>query len=166
MRSSPPEYSIAAFTLSLAILILYTSLVTVTKTVSVDTPSLTQYSQLYSKHPQALVCPCRKISIKYEKILTVNYTLHQVCSSVFVTKIWINHLSDSAVPVYRFFDDFLETGVKAFQALSSFCELIRQTTADNLIRFYSTEYVSGSVISRDSVFNHRSRHQLNSLDRH
>ena len=140
---------ILLFTLSLTILILYTSLVTVTKTVTIDTPSLTQYSELYSKHSQTLVCPCTQISIKYDRVLSVNYTLHQVCASFLVTEIWFNHLSDYDIADRVFQDDFRVRGVQMFQALSSFCELIRQTISENMIRFYATEYVSGSVTSAD-----------------
>ena len=139
---------IAAFTLSLAILILYTSLVTVTKTVSVDTPSLTQYSQLYSKHFQTLVCPCRKISIKYEKILTVNYTLHQVCTSFLINSNWINHFRRNQY-VGVSVKDFRFTSILGFQGLRSFCNIVNQIIFDALIAFYSTEYVSGSVTPVD-----------------
>ena len=78
--------------LALTILLSYTSLTTVTKTISVHKPSLTEYSQLYSKHSQSLICPCTQISVSYEKFIHVEYTLHQVCNSIYVTDDWILHL--------------------------------------------------------------------------
>ena len=139
---------ILLFTLSLTILILYTSLVTVTKTVTIDTPSLTQYSELYSKHSQTLVCPCTQISIKYDRVLSVNYTLHQVCASFLVTQDWSAYVR-AYEGSYTYFDDFRSAGILLFQALNGFCNMVQQTILDNLIRFYSTEYVSGSVTSAD-----------------
>jgi hypothetical protein len=41
--------------------------------------------------------------------------------------------------------DFRITSTYAFQALAMFCDLINKTLSDSLIRFYSTEYISGSV---------------------
>jgi hypothetical protein len=77
---------------SLTILLLYTSLDKVTKMISVEEPTLTNYSQLYSTYSTALTCPCSKISVDYGKILDVNYTLHQVCSSIFVHRTWLKYL--------------------------------------------------------------------------
>ena len=136
-------------TLSMSILLLYTSLVTITQTVSVKTPTITQYSQLYSKYPQTLTCHCTKISINYDKILHVQYTFHQVCNSVFVSKYWTDYLSTSKGDYIVFFDDFRGTGTFTFQALNTFCELINQTISNRLTQFYSNQYVSESVVSSE-----------------
>ena len=75
--------------LSITILLLYSSLANITKTITVPTPSLAQYSHLYSKHSPTLACPCTHISINYGLFLDIKYTLHQVCRSFFVTDEWI-----------------------------------------------------------------------------
>jgi hypothetical protein len=75
---------IFALILSMIILLLYTSLIRVTKTVYIETPFFAQYSQLNSTYGQSPTCPCSKISINYGEFLCIEYTLHQVCSSIFV----------------------------------------------------------------------------------
>ena len=133
--------------LLLTILLLYTSLINVTQTVNVNAPTITQYSQLYSKYPQTLTCPCTKISINYDKILHVQYTFHQVCDSVFVTKYWTDYLYTSSGGSTVSVSDFRATGPFTFQVLTAFCELINQTISNRLIQFYSTQYITASVIS-------------------
>ncbi len=132
---------------SLTILLLCTSLINVTQNVNFKEPTITQYSQLYSTYSQTLTCPCSKISINYNTFIQINYTLHQVCNSIFVTQYWINYLADSLGNAGTFAQDFRVTGTLTFQALGSFCELINQTIANRLIEFYSTQYVSASVTS-------------------
>jgi hypothetical protein len=85
-----------------------------------------------------------KISINYDNFIHINYTLHQVCSSVFVTENWINylHAPSAATHIIR---DFRTIAPFAFQALSAFCDLINNTISDSLTRFYSNQYVSASV---------------------
>ena len=139
------------FLFSLVILLLYTSLITVAKIANVEEPSFARYSQLHSLYPRTLTCPCTKISIDYSKILYVNYTFHQVCSSIFVTDIWIGYLATitSAENNHIYVADFRATGPTAFQALKGLCALINQTLSDSLIGFYRTQYVSGFVTSFD-----------------
>jgi hypothetical protein len=137
---------IILLTIILTILLLYTSLESVTKTVNVKTPTLAQYSQLYASYPQSLTCPCAQISINYEKFLHVEYSFHQVCSSIFVTENWINYLTTAYGAIILYPSDFRWTGPSTFQGLSVFCDLINRTVSDSLTRFYSSQYVSASVI--------------------
>ncbi len=132
---------------SLSILLLYTSLINATQTVNVKGPTITQYSQLYSTYSQTLTCPCSKISINYQTFIQINYTFHQLCNSVFVTKYWIDYLADSRGNTNTFIDDFRWTGPFIFRALNAFCELINQTILNRLIQFNSTQYISASVTS-------------------
>ncbi len=131
--------------LSMTILLLYTSLVASRKTVNVQTPTLAQYEQLNLAYSQTLKCPCAKISINYRTFLRIEYTLHQVCSSVFVNQSWIDYLATPMVitPLTR---DFRKISPFLFQALRTFCELSNSTIADSLTQFYSRQYVSASVI--------------------
>ena len=132
-------------TLAFVILLVYTSTVRVIKTVNVKTPTLDQYSQMYSEHQQALVCPCKQISINYETFLQINFSLHQVCSSSFITGRWSDYLMMSDINQTFTSDDFRATGTFTFQALSAFCVLVNNTIADSLTRFNSNQYVSLSV---------------------
>jgi hypothetical protein len=130
---------------SLAILLLYTSLITVTQTVNVNATSVRQYLELYSRYPQTLSCPCTKISINYGTFLNLQYTLHQVCNSSFVTQDWIDYLAASNGNNEVHIVDFRWTGTYTFQGLSSLCALVNQTISDSLSQFYLSQYVSASV---------------------
>ena len=84
---------------SLAILLIYTSTVTIDRIRILEQPTLDQYMQLIERHPQSLACPCTHISINHHQFLQLNYSLHQVCSSAFVSEEWLDYLEDrEAVP--------------------------------------------------------------------
>jgi hypothetical protein len=137
------------FILILTILLFYTSFVNVTKTVNIKTPTLAQYSNLYATYPQTLTCPCTTISINYGKFLHVEYSFHQVCSSMFVNENWTDYLATFADHKLMVVEDFRWTGTYTFQTLSVFCNVINETISDNLISFYSNQYISAFVISSE-----------------
>jgi hypothetical protein len=137
---------IILLTIILTILLLYTSLVNVTKTVNIKNPTLAQYSQLYATYPQTLICACTTISINYKEFLQVEYSFHQVCNSVFVTEGWTGYLITAVGDMSLYLKDFRWTGPHTFQALSGFYILINRTISNSLTRFYSSQYVSASVI--------------------
>ena len=130
---------------SMTILLFYTSLVRVTKTIDVPTPTLEKYSELYSTYSQRLTCACSKISINYDTFLKVQYTQHQVCSSIFVTKEWIDYLAMHK-EAEIFSEDFRKTSPFAFHTVRTLCQLINGTISNSLIQFYSNQFVSTSVV--------------------
>ncbi len=137
---------IVIFSIVLAILLLYTSLITVTNSITLELPSFTQYAHLNSTYPQTLTCTYLKISINYENLVRVDYTLHQVCNSIFVDQIWMKYLVDT-FETNVVGNDFRWTSPYAFQGLKAFCDLINRTINDNLVIFNSNKYVSASVIA-------------------
>jgi hypothetical protein len=142
---------------SMTILLLYTSLIISTKTFTVKTPSFADYSDLYSTYNQSLTCPCSNISITYNKFIRVEYTLHQVCSSIFVDETWIGYVLR---PVGTDFvvDDFRMNSIPTFQAIKMLCKLINSTIFNSLTRFNSSQYVSAFVVPKESL-----RTQIESL---
>ncbi|CAF4314788.1 unnamed protein product, partial [Adineta steineri] len=95
--------------LIMAILITYNASINVTKTVTIDKPTLTQYLDLYSTHSEVLTCPCTTISIGYEKFVQIQYTLHQVCNSTFVNNRYIENIFWQNSPITIGFPDFFTT---------------------------------------------------------
>ncbi len=138
---------IIIFFILLAVILLYTSLIRVAKTISVEKPTFMEYINLNSTYSQTLTCPCSKISINYGKFLYVNYTLHQVCSSIFVDREWIKILGYSTTTEF-FRENFRWTGTYAFQALRGFCVLINQTISNRSIEFNSNQYISASIVPK------------------
>jgi hypothetical protein len=131
--------------LSLSILVLYTSTVRIVKTVTVQTPDLDRYNQLYADHPQTLTCPCTKISMKYGTFLHINHSLHQVCSSVFVSEEFIAYTGQSSNS-FRRTDSFQNGGFSAFQALRAICQLVQDAISISVEQFYSISYVNSVTI--------------------
>ena len=137
---------------SLTIFIEYISLVTITKSITVESPPVAKYSELYDKYSTTLACPCTKISIGYDKILYINYTLHEVCSSYFISDAWRNNfLKDIYIDLGLIIRDFRFTGMYTFQALKGFCDLSEEKISKNLIRYYSTQYVTSSVTPSETL---------------
>ncbi|CAF1587064.1 unnamed protein product, partial [Adineta steineri] len=113
---------IIALVFSTAILIGYNSLIHVTMIGNINSPDLAQYLDLYSQYPQTLTCPCTDITIKYEEFLEIDYTLHQLCSSTFVTDDWLDYLDEADTDDVSYIADIRVSGISMFQALKTFCE--------------------------------------------
>ncbi|CAF1661503.1 unnamed protein product, partial [Adineta ricciae] len=133
--------------LSLAVLLLYTSLIDTTQIITIEKPTLTQYLQLYSDHSDALKCPCTKISVNYKQILSVEYQFHEICSSTFLNHDWIVHISQCDVQYPMYCNDFRCSGPYYFQTMLSYCQMVKKTISDSLTQFYSNQYISSSVIA-------------------
>ncbi|CAF4005509.1 unnamed protein product, partial [Adineta steineri] len=136
---------ISLLIISLSILLLYTSLINITETVNVKAPSIIKYEELYNSYSETLTCECTQISINYEKFIQIQYTLHQVCHSDFVTQTWFNYLATSPGHGTSFYDTFRLTGTFTFQALYTLCVLVDETILNRLSQFYSSQYVSAYV---------------------
>ncbi|CAF4212546.1 unnamed protein product [Adineta steineri] len=113
-------------------------------TVNIASPTLTKYEQLYSKYSQTLICPCKHISINYEKFLSIEYTLHQVCTSFFITDEWIAYINVPGTGYYVT-DDFRVTGPYQFETLRAFCELI-----NNALQYYLLSPVLMNITALNS----------------
>ncbi|CAF1526169.1 unnamed protein product [Adineta ricciae] len=133
------------------ILLLYTSLTNITRTVVVEKPTVETYLNLYSKYPQTLSCPCSTISINYGDILSIQYSFHQVCTSDFISKKWTNYLTIDYENTYLNVTDFRWIARQTFQTIRSFCELINTTLSNSLSQFYSKQYVSVNVVSLQMI---------------
>ena len=131
---------ICLFITGMTILLLYTSLIKIQKTTTILNPI---YEELHSN----LVCSCKSMSIYYKEFLRIEYSLHQVCTSLFVKTIWIDALRQSFLTSHVYTIDFRERGMYAFQALQMFCELINETIVNELTTFYSNQYISASMKS-------------------
>ncbi len=128
---------IVLLVLSLIILTLYNSLIPLTQTDNIKKPTFEQDEQLILSYPKRLTCSCELISINYDKFLHIEYTLHQVCTSMFITQEWIDYLSRSYGFVLVYYLDFQYIGTYTFQALNAFCELVNRTINASLTQFYS-----------------------------
>ncbi|CAF0846729.1 unnamed protein product, partial [Adineta steineri] len=129
----------------MATLITYNALINITKTITIDKPTLTQYLDLYSTHSEILTCPCTIISIGYKKFIDIEYTLHQVCNSTFVNNNYIQNIFLQNSLNTTGFPDFSVTYPYTLNALALFCQLTDNILSDSLIQFSSSRYLSASV---------------------
>ncbi|CAF1541165.1 unnamed protein product [Adineta ricciae] len=134
--------------LSSIILLLYNSLINVITIETAQSPPFEQYRQLYKKYPQTLTCPCQSLLIDYEHIFDLDYTLHQVCTSIFTTQQWTDYLFSSK-PNHVYSTDFRVVGSYLFESLDIFCQLVNRTIRNDREHFWRNHYVSAIVTPMD-----------------
>ena len=115
-------------------------------TVSIPSPSQSRYEQLLNSHSYTLQCPCSKVSIPYANFISIDATLHQVCSSEFIDYWWLQYLYyETDWNVYER-ADIRVRGSAYFIFLKSICEL-SQTTVSNII----TQFLTDTYVGRQAV---------------
>ena len=138
---------IIIFFLASYILLLYTAAATSSYTFTIDKPSLLQYAQLHQRYPQTLTCPCSQIANKYGTFVTLDYSRHPICRSVFVTDQWIEFVG--LYPGFLWTIDIRYTARYMFEGLRSFCQLTEESLSIGLEQFYSTSHVTDVVSSEE-----------------
>ena len=136
---------VGTFLFSFVILLIYTSAVLNLKTFTISSPTLHQYQQLHQQYPQALTCPCSKLSIDYRSFIHINHSLHPVCSSFYVTDPWFDYITTGT----SFIGDFRSSGPQLFRGLQSICVLAEESIQIALEQFNSTNLVTAAVESED-----------------
>ena len=144
---------------SIAVLLFYNTFVPVQKTFTVQQPTYDQYLDLFSKYSNNLQCPCKTVSVTYDRFLQVNYTSHYICSSFLVSEQWIQYLVrlNNRGPFYP--SDFRAVSRPTFQALRSFCQLADETIENSLTSFYETQYVS-AYLTASELFHQQNAAQI------
>ena len=135
---------------ALLILIIYTSLRQKTVTMTVESPLLSTYKELFVQYPLTLQCPCNRITIKFKEFISqIEPQYHQICSSVFVSQKWFNSVSDLSLIHYgEKTNDFRKAIRTQFQTLSTFCKVAQNTLNTSLPIFEETNFITAYVISR------------------
>ena len=131
---------------TLAILILFTSISDVTKTVIIKEPTIDIYSKLQAQYSEALVCPCSSISIEYKQFISFQPTFHQICASDFITDKWTDYFFTVDYVCYK---DFRSIGSTFFTTLAAFCKLSIETIDNALVLLNSEKYVTRNVRQLD-----------------
>ena len=95
--------------------------ITQTVTVTVPRPSLDDYNTSHALYPNTLKCPCSTMAIPYQKFISLSPTLHQVCSSDFVSECWLSILMSIKHQTRP--NDWGKEASSQFQLLSDLCQL-------------------------------------------
>ena len=136
------------------ILTLYSSLVIVTRSFTIKSPSVSLYLKLYGKYSNSLICPCTTLAVKYGQFISVGFQQHPVCTSDFVSEKWTNPMinmssSDTLRGMYQHKNQFTFWGPTFFRLLSGLCQLSQKTIIRNLDIFNSTALVTANVLTNN-----------------
>jgi hypothetical protein len=128
--------------------------------MTVLNPSLSIYKHLQDLHPSSLKCPCLNVMVSFSTFITLSPTLHQVCSSDYVSESWMLLLSYFEVgelgSPFTFWNGL---GARHFQLLSSLCQLANQTITD-AIHHLGIQFVISADVFTESDFNNQSNTTL------
>ncbi|CAF1209106.1 unnamed protein product, partial [Didymodactylos carnosus] len=138
------------FSTTFSVLIVYTIISKRTRITEVKLPTLSEYERLQQTYSDSLHCPCSQLAVKYSEFIHIYPSFHQVCSSIFITNEWFDSLYVQFQELYL--DDFRLSGAPLFRVLATFCQLANDTIADALVRFYSIDYITPTVVPL-SLFN-------------
>jgi hypothetical protein len=128
---------------------LFTLLATRTATILVPNPSLDNYTALQDLYPNTLKCPCSTMTIPHRTFISLSPTLHQVCSSDFVSKSWISivmSLTNLDINLHIDIDWRSQAGPQ-FQLLSDLCQLANKTIDDAVRHFITQPFITSSVLT-------------------
>ncbi|CAF0887535.1 unnamed protein product [Adineta steineri] len=143
------------------ILILYASTYSVTKTITINQPSIDVYSTLQGEYSQTLTCPCSSTTNEQSQFISFQPTLHPVCHSDFITHNWTNFLTTKdGIILYP--NDFRYVIQQFFPVISLFCELSLKTINNEIIIFNSTKYITKSVQEID-LFNSQTQQLISNM---
>ena len=131
---------------TLVILATYRIVSVYTFSKSINKPSHSTFEHLHDQYADTLICPCSEISVSYSQFVSVEFTLHAICSSDFVRERWLNSISITGN--FSYFD-FRLVALAHFQLLSSFCELANDTLMDARSSFLTREFISSNIIPSD-----------------
>ncbi|CAF0982336.1 unnamed protein product [Adineta ricciae] len=116
------------------------------KTQRVEYPTRTQFEELQNNSFQHLGCPCTQISTKYSEFVQFRPTYHQICSSVFVSPLWMNWRGIWQEMEPCTYSDFYNEAGSFFFLLSTYCQSAQETIFNELEQFYVMEYTTSGVI--------------------
>ncbi|CAF3965240.1 unnamed protein product, partial [Adineta steineri] len=112
------------------------------------TPEL--FSQLSIEHADTLSCPCSTIAVPYEILVSNTISFHPVCSSIYVSKEWIQALYLSYASSLLV-TDFRTTAKSQFELLADFCSICQKTVSESLTDLMNEQLVTVQLLSEDQV---------------
>ena len=104
-RRMNQSFSSSLFVLVCLYVLFYGTLIQIeAETVVVSPITLDVFDQLYAERSETLTCPCSTVTIPYKKFLLNIVKMHPVCSSIFVSKEWIDGLYLENTGLYSVWD--------------------------------------------------------------
>ena len=116
--------------------------------VQIIRPSFSTYQDLKTHVPNSIQCSCSHSSIKYQSFLTIIPRFHPICSSEFVSDLWIKYLYGEGDSALQFpSTDFRATANNQFQLLASLCQLSQKIIHDSLLQHETSDLINAQLLS-------------------
>lgn len=123
----------------LSILIEYYSLLINRITVTIRSPSI---DTIANTNESSMTCPCSLATVPFKPYLSIKPIFHPICSSDFVSDIWLNTLD------MKNNSDARKLQIR-FRVLSLFCQLAEQTLASQLRQLVNNHFLSTNLLSQN-----------------
>ena len=134
--------------ISVFILTLYTSISVQTKSETVKWPSQSVYENLLNQYSNSLQCPCGNMSILYGKFVNIIPSMHQVCSSQFISQEWID-LSFEVNTTFIWPMDVRTSLSAMWQLIASLCQSATDAIEDSLNQFANSTIITSLVLPEE-----------------
>ncbi|CAF1065691.1 unnamed protein product [Adineta steineri] len=117
-------------------------------TISNLTPSL--FDQLDREHGETLSCPCSIITIPYGTFVTNMILFHPVCSSVFVSREWIEGFYLPVANAYLL-NDFRTTAFSQFELLAALCSISNDIVSKALLDIQNNQLITVELLEEEDI---------------
>ncbi|CAF1305597.1 unnamed protein product [Adineta ricciae] len=108
------------------------------------------FDQLYSEYGQTFACPCSTVIIPYSNFISNNWTMHPICSSIFVSLQWVEGLYFTNASSYMLYD-FRKVAYSQFELLSKLCSISEAIISQIESEINNTELVTINVLSKTQI---------------
>ncbi|CAF1071614.1 unnamed protein product [Adineta ricciae] len=142
---------LSLFTTTLTIIILFATFTLRTDSITVHSPSQSDFERLIENYPSTLSCPCSQTWIRYDRFLSFNPHYHPICTSQFINQSFISSISNINISDYYEYD-YRIIASSQFQILATLCHTSQQMVSDSLNEFFSQYLTTTQVISNE-IFN-------------
>ena len=130
------------------ILICYANLFQTARINTVKNPSQNDYLALQAKYPAVLECLCSNNEIHYGTIMQMNITYHQICSSRFVSPLFIAQFATFDTTATHQYDFMTMSGVY-FIHVALLCKLVTQYVPQAYEIYRAENFVTSKLMTPD-----------------
>ena len=138
--------------LAFTTLAFYVGLTEVSNFYTVTNPLESDYLSLQDKHPDTLQCPCSRTQIPYLNFTTVSLKFHQICSSGFISPLFISQLF-TFNDTYTHRHDFMAMSAIHFTHIALLCVLTNNFISDGYRNTLHSDFITSQLMTPDAFQN-------------
>ena len=116
---------------------------------SEESPSVRRFEYLIKTYPKTVYCPCSKVGVSYETFVSVEAKFHQVCSSGFVNRWWIEENFAQRSSFSSKSDDFRWTVSFFWQTIADLCRISREVWHEAIFNFNTSFILSPEALAEE-----------------